>query len=71
MPPMSTPPRIVLASTSRYRRELLQRLRIPFDVESPQVDEHALADETPARTATRLAPGQGERRRRAPPPTPW
>jgi septum formation protein len=55
MPPMSTPPRIVLASTSRYRRELLQRLRIPFDVESPQVDEHALADETPARTATRLA----------------
>ena len=31
--------RLVLASTSRYRRELLARLRLPFDVEAPAVDE--------------------------------
>jgi septum formation protein len=47
--------RLVLASTSRYRRELLARLRIPFDVEAPEVDEDAHAGETPAQTAVRLA----------------
>lgn len=49
------PPPIVLASTSRYRRELLQRLRIGFDVQSPQVDETALDREAPRDTALRLA----------------
>jgi septum formation protein len=48
-------PRLVLASTSRYRRELLQRLRLPFDVVSPGVDETALAGEAPAALALRLA----------------
>jgi septum formation protein len=48
-------PRLILASTSRYRRELLQRLRLPFDVVSPGVDEAALAGELPAALATRLA----------------
>ena len=47
--------RLVLASTSRYRRELLARLGIPFDVESPAVDETARDGETPAQTAVRLA----------------
>ena len=47
--------RLVLASTSRYRRELLARLRLPFAVEAPAVDEQPHADETPAQTATRLA----------------
>jgi septum formation protein len=47
--------RLVLASTSPYRRELLARLRLPFDVESPGVDENALDGETPAKTAVRLA----------------
>jgi septum formation protein len=47
--------RLVLASTSRYRRDLLARLRLPFDVESPEVDERADAVETPAATALRLA----------------
>ncbi|MEO5845326.1 MAG: Maf family nucleotide pyrophosphatase [Caldimonas sp.] len=47
--------RLVLASTSRYRRELLARLRLPFDVESPEVDEQARPGETPAATASRLA----------------
>lgn len=46
---------LVLGSTSRYRRELLQRLRIPFDVAAPQVDETARPGETPADLACRLA----------------
>ena len=48
-------PLIVLASTSRYRRELLERLRCPFDVRAPHVDETALPSETPRETAIRLA----------------
>ena len=47
--------RLVLASTSRYRRELLSRLRLPFDVEAPEVDERPLSGEAPAATASRLA----------------
>lgn len=47
--------RLVLASTSPYRRELLARLRLPFDVESPAVDEQPRRGETPAATASRLA----------------
>lgn len=52
---MSTARRVILASTSRYRRELLSRLRMPFDVESPEVDESARPLETPAESAGRLA----------------
>ena len=52
--------RLVLASTSRYRRELLARLRLPFDVEAPGVDEQAYAGETPAQTASRLALAKAE-----------
>ncbi len=52
---MSTPPRLILGSTSRYRRELLERLRLPFTVESPEVDETPLAGESPAAMAQRLA----------------
>jgi septum formation protein len=48
-------PELILASTSRYRRELLQRLRLPFDVLSPEVDETPLAGEPPAQLAERLA----------------
>ena len=47
--------RLILASTSRYRRELLQRLHLPFDVVSPDVDETARDGETPAELASRLA----------------
>ena len=46
---------LILGSTSRYRRELLQRLRVPFDVVSPEVDETPLADEAPNDLATRLS----------------
>lgn len=48
-------PRLILASTSRYRRELLQRLHLPFEVMSPGVDEAALAAEAPADLARRLS----------------
>ena len=50
-----TPPPLILASTSRYRRELLQRLRRPFEVHAPQVDETPLPGESPAALAQRLA----------------
>ena len=49
------PRRIVLASTSRYRKTLLERLGIPFVTMAPGTDETALAGETPAATAWRLA----------------
>ncbi|CAD5370681.1 7-methyl-GTP pyrophosphatase [Rubrivivax sp. A210] len=52
---MPTSPPLILASTSRYRRELLERLRLPFEVVSPQVDETPLAGEAPAALALRLA----------------
>ena len=48
-------PAIVLASTSPYRRQLLQRLRLPFDVQAPRVGEEALQGESPRDTALRLA----------------
>jgi septum formation protein len=48
-------PRLILGSTSRYRRELLDRLRVPFDVAAPQVDETPLSGEAPAALAMRLA----------------
>jgi len=46
---------LLLASTSRYRKELLQRLGLPFSCADPQVAEGADAGEDPARTAQRLA----------------
>lgn len=46
---------IVLASGSRYRRELLGRLGLPFETWSPDIDEAALAGEAPRATAERLA----------------
>jgi septum formation protein len=48
-------PQLVLASTSPYRRELLERLKLPFDVASPDVDETPLGGELPEETALRLA----------------
>jgi len=53
--PASLPPPLILGSTSRYRAELLQRLRLPFEAVAPQVDEAPLAGESPAALAQRLA----------------
>ena len=52
---ISSPPRLILGSTSRYRRELLTRLRLPFEVEAPGVDETPRPGEAPAALAQRLA----------------
>lgn len=46
---------LVLGSTSRYRRELMERLHIPFEVVSPDVDESPRASELPPELALRLA----------------
>lgn len=47
--------RLVLASTSSYRRELLGRLRLPFEVARPDTDETPLAGEAPVALVQRLA----------------
>lgn len=47
--------RLILGSTSRYRRELLQRLHLSFDIVAPEVDETPLPAEAPAALACRLA----------------
>ena len=46
---------LILASTSRYRRELLERLGLPFHVARPDMDELALPGESPSSLARRLA----------------
>ena len=46
---------LILGSTSRYRRELLERLHIPFQVAAPDVDETPLPHESPTGLAPRLA----------------
>jgi septum formation protein len=48
-------PRLILASSSPYRRELLERLRLPFAVAVPALDETPHPGEAPAATALRLA----------------
>jgi septum formation protein len=52
---MITHPPLILGSTSRYRREMLQRLNIPFEVHAPHVDETPGKDEAPGDLALRLA----------------
>ncbi|CAN5737068.1 Maf-like protein [soil metagenome] len=52
---MTPAPVLILASTSRYRHELLSRLRLPFEVVASEVDETPLHGETPAQLAQRLA----------------
>lgn len=47
--------KLLLASSSPYRRELLSRLQIPFDWQAPDVDEQALAGEKPQQLALRLS----------------
>jgi septum formation protein len=46
---------LILASTSPYRRELLMRLKLPFEVQAPKVDETPLQNEAPDQLASRLA----------------
>lgn len=53
-------PTIILASTSRYRRELLARLQLSFETRSPDVAETAREGEAPAARAARLALAKAE-----------
>ena len=50
--------RLILASSSPYRRQMLMRLGLPFDVQPPSVDETPGPDEDPAALALRLARGK-------------
>ena len=52
---LKSPSCLILASTSIYRRQLLERTRIPFECVSPGVDEARLADEDALALVTRLA----------------
>jgi septum formation protein len=52
--------RLILGSSSQYRRELLNRLHIPFDVIVPDIDEAPLTGEAPEATAMRLAQAKAE-----------
>lgn len=56
----SSQPRLVLASTSQYRRQLLERFGIRFTVAAPDVDESALPGETPIDLVARLARAKAE-----------
>ena len=47
--------KLILASSSPYRRELLERLKIPFETIAPEVDETPQTNETPQRLVERLA----------------
>ena len=53
--PRSAHPRLILASSSAYRRELLSRLHLPFEAVAPDIDETPQAGEAPQATALRLA----------------
>jgi septum formation protein len=55
MIPSSSTPRLILASSSAYRRELLARLHLPFEAIAPHIDETPLSGEAPQETALRLA----------------
>lgn len=55
MLPTNSELQVILASTSRYRRDLLSRLQIRFETAAPDVDEGPLPDEPPVATAQRLA----------------
>ena len=54
-PSRSTPSRLILASSSAYRRELLSRLQLPFEAIAPDIDETPQPGEAPQDTALRLA----------------
>ncbi|HFQ14519.1 MAG TPA: septum formation inhibitor Maf, partial [Gammaproteobacteria bacterium] len=47
--------KLVLASTSPFRRAILEKLGLPFETRAPQTDETRLADETPEQLVRRLS----------------
>jgi septum formation protein len=67
--PARTAPRLVLASTSQYRRELLARLQLPYTAAAPDCDETPLPGESPGALVTRLAEGKARSLARGHPDT--
>jgi septum formation protein len=57
---INLPRPLVLGSTSRYRAELLHRLRVPFEIVGPEVDETPLPGEAPGALALRLAQAKAQ-----------
>jgi septum formation protein len=57
---MAQPRHLILASTSRYRRELLERLGLAFEAASPHFDETPMPGESTSATALRLSVGKAE-----------
>ncbi len=55
---MHLPLPLVLGSSSPFRKELLGRLQLPFEIHSPDIDETALSEETPQQLVERLAIGK-------------
>lgn len=53
-------PRLILASSSTYRKELLSRLQLPFEAITPNIDETPALGESPEMTALRLARQKAE-----------
>lgn len=53
--PVSSSPSLLLASSSRYRRALLERIGLPFETASPDIDETRIAAESPQALVARLA----------------
>jgi septum formation protein len=60
MPSSASDLRLILGSSSKYRRELLTRLHLPFEVIAPDIDEAPLSGEAPEATALRLAQAKAE-----------
>ncbi len=60
MLPTNSELQVILASTSRYRRDLLSRLQLRFDTAAPDVEEEPLPGEKPVETAQRLAVAKAE-----------
>ncbi len=58
--PAASEPRLILASSSTYRQQLLARLRLPFEAIAPDIDETPLLEETPPAAAMRLAQAKAE-----------
>ena len=58
---LQSPPKLILASTSRYRRELLERFGLPFECRPSGVDEAARPGEAPSALVVRLARAKAER----------
>jgi septum formation protein len=54
-PPLPEPAAIILGSSSRYRKSLMERLHVPFTVDVPDIDESPLAHEKPLELSKRLA----------------